>query len=232
MTDQLAELEKLLPTLAPALERRRIGDSLGRTLAKLADADRLANRLRAILQIAEEIRFGEDVQQADELRGLVREARAFADDLQNASTPDDLTFIHDNYPNFSKSVAMVDRQIRVHWRQVAERDFRPLVAIGDLLQKLGVASDLGRRLRRCGEEALENRDATSAEALLQVITSVRRTRSKLDQESRSVTKDPEVDRFLTAIAEGNATLTLVTEGVRDWLEQNKALDRFGVRAVS
>ena len=70
MTDQLAQLEEMLPTLAPALERRRIGESLGRTLAKLADADRLANRLRAVLQIAEEIRFGEEVQQADELREL------------------------------------------------------------------------------------------------------------------------------------------------------------------
>lgn len=232
MTDQLAQLEEMLPTLGPALERRRIGESLGRTLAKLADADRLANRLRAVLQIAEEIRFGEEAQQGDELRDLVREARAFADDLQNAATPDDLTFICNNYPNFSKSVAIVDRQIRVHWRYVAERDFRPLVAIGDLLQRLGVASDLGRRLRKCGEEALENRDATPAEALLQSITRVRKTRSELDQERRSVTNDSEVDRFLTAIAEGNATLTLVTEGVRDWLARNRALDRFGVRAVS
>ena len=107
---------------------------------------------------------------------FVREARAFADDLQNASTPDDLTFIHNNYPNFSKSVATVDRQIRVHWRHVAERDFRPLVAIGDLLQRLGVASDLGRRLRKCGEEALENRDTASAVDLLKTITVAQESR--------------------------------------------------------
>jgi hypothetical protein len=136
------------------------------------------------------------------------------------------------YGDFAKSLVNVDRLLRVHWRRVADRDFRPLVAVGDLLENIGVAFGLGQRLRQCGEEAVGIRDSVPAEVLRDSILRVRAMRCTLEKERTSMTKDTEVDQFLTAVADGKATLPMVTERVREWLCQNSALDRFGVRPLS
>lgn len=232
MSDKLAELEESLPKLDPALDRRRVGESLGKTVERLRDADRTADRLRAVLEIASEVTFEADPGQATALRELVVEAGSLANDLENAHTAEDLRVIQETYGDFTKSLVNVDRLLRVHWRRVADREFRPLVSVGELLENIGVASSLGQRLRQCGEEAVGIRDSVPAEVLRDSILRVRAIRSALEQERTSMTKDSEVDNFLTAVADGKATLSMITERVRDWLDRNNALDRFGVRPLS
>ncbi|WFS09611.1 hypothetical protein [Methylobacterium sp. 391_Methyba4] len=57
MSDALTELEALLPQIGPAVDRRRFGESLGRTADVLRDASRHVQRLRALLDIARETDF-------------------------------------------------------------------------------------------------------------------------------------------------------------------------------
>lgn len=232
MNDKLVELEESLPQIGPALERRRIGESLGKAVERLREADRTIARFRAVLDIAYETEFNREPLQADTLQELLDEADALATDLERALSADDLNHVEAMYGDFIKSLSSVDRSLRGHWNRIAERDFRPLIAIGGLLENIGIAGDLGRRLRACGEEAIGIREGVPAEQLRAAILRVRETRARLENERTSVTKNVEVDSFLTALADGRATLRLVTDGVREWLNRNGALDRFGIKPLS
>ncbi|POF32612.1 hypothetical protein [Roseibium marinum] len=232
MSDQLVELETLLPKLGAAVEQRQIGDNLGRAADRLKDSDKLIGRLKAVLDIARDTNFNLDTGQAEALEELVEEARYLANGLENARTADNLHDIADSYSDFVNSLARVDRQLRTHWRALASRDFKPLIAIGNLLTQLDVEADLGRRLMECGREATEVRDSISAEALRDTVIRVRNKRHELDEERVAFTSDAEVDEFLIALAEGRATLRLVTASVRSWLEENDALDSFDILPTS
>ena len=232
MSDKLVELEVLLPQIGPALERRRIGESLGRAVEKLREADRTIARFRAILDIANEIEFDQEPLQAITLGELLDDAEALATDLEKARSSDDLSLVEAMYGDFIKSLSRADRSLRGHWNRIAERDFKPLVAIGGLLESTRIARDLGCRLRECGEEAMGIRESLSAEQLRAAILRVREISARLENERTSMTRNPEVDSFLAALANGRATLRMVTDGVREWLDQNRALDRFGIKPLS
>jgi hypothetical protein len=229
MSDKLIELEALLPQLPPAVERRQIGESLTRAAEKLRDSGRQAARLQAVLDIARETDFRSDAARKEDFDELLEETVALADDLERARTADDLRDACNVYDDFVKHLSGLDRQLRAHWRHRAHEEFRPLIAIGELLMKLDVAAGLGRQLVECGREAIEVRDNIPAEDLRGTIVRVRDRQRELEKERVAMTSDTEVDAFLVALAEGRATLRLVTARVRSWLDENDALDRFGIR---
>src|SRR3546814_4630640 len=79
MSDNLVELEDLLPQLGPAVQQRQIGDSLGKEADKLKDSDKLICRLAAVLEIARETDFDADSRSEEhtsELQSLMRTSYA------------------------------------------------------------------------------------------------------------------------------------------------------------
>src|SRR3546814_9046861 len=90
MSDNLVELEDLLPQLGPAVQQRQIGDSLGKAADKLKDSDKLICRLAAVLEIARETDFDADSAQAAALKELLGETEFLADELENAQTAEAL----------------------------------------------------------------------------------------------------------------------------------------------
>lgn len=228
MMDQLEELESLLPQLGPAIERSRLGHSLVAAGEKLKDSTRHIRRLAAVRDIARETDFSATGSQAAQLREMLREADRVAVELQAAVSSADLAEVAASYGDFVKSLNNVERQLRDHWARTAEREFAPLVTIGELLDRLGVASDLAQRMTACGREALSfgNKDGPD---LRDAILTVRRKRLELESERQRLTGKPEVDSFLEALANHRATLVHVTNDVHAWLAANDALGRFGVR---
>jgi hypothetical protein len=233
MTDVLVELEALLPELGPSIERRRLGESLGRVADALRDYDRHVRRFKAILEIAQETGFSAEPRQAEALKELMEAAESAAADMLKASSTDDLKVVQDDYTEFTQTMVKTDRDsIRPHWARIVERDFKPLVAIGTLLERINGVSDLGRRLVECGREAANSLAKTPpVETLRDDIRRLHEERASLEAKRASLTDEPEVDAFLNALAEGRATLRIVTEKVRVWLEQNGALDRFSIRPL-
>lgn len=233
MTDALEELERLLPDLEPSLERRRLGESLGRVVEALRESDRHIRKLEAILEIAEETDFSAEPHQAEALEELMDAAEVAADGMIKASTADDLRIVQDEYKKLTEAITNTDvRGIRLHWARIVGRDFKPLVAIGGLLEKIEGVSGLGRRLVECGREADSSlRRKPPVESLRDEIRCLVDDRVTLEAERASLTNEPEVDAFLNALAEGRATLRIVTETVRTWLEQNGALDGFSIRPL-
>lgn len=232
MSDSLLQLEELLPQLPAAIERRRIGESLGRTGEELRDAPQQIQRFSAVLDIVRETAFSSDTNQAAAMEDLLDSAVSAANLMSSAQTADQLRSVQDRYKEFTQALRNLDRQLRPHWIRVVDRDFGPLCAIGNLLEKIDGTAELGRRLTTCGRTAQKVGDKISAEDLRDVIVQLHRERAALEIERASVTKDPETDRFLNALAVGKATLRLVTPRVQAWLEQNGALDQFTITARS
>jgi hypothetical protein len=228
MSAALEQLETLLPELPSAVERRQIGESLGKTAEAIKDSTRQIQRLIAVVEIARETGFNSDRNQAAALNDLIDASKDAAEMMLRAETADQLRSVQEAYRDFNLALVQVDRQLRPHWRRVVERDFTPLSAIGSLLGRIDSTSNLGQRLIACGREAEQISDRIAAEALRDAIVRLRQEREKLEAERISVTKEPEVDEFLNALAEGDATLQLVTERVYSWLKKNGALDRFKI----
>lgn len=230
MSDALVELESLLPELPAAVDRRRIGENLGKTATALQEAPRQVQRLKAVLDIARLTGFDEDQSQKEALDELIDEADRIATAMLMAATADDLRAVREDYEDVLRRIAAVDRQLRPHWRRRISRDFVPLIAIGRLLRGIGGISGLGDKLVSCGEDAQKSGDLAGAEALREAIVRLQARRAALESEREAIADDPEVSAFLNALASEQATLRLVTNRVRQWLENNGALDSFVVRA--
>ncbi|AWV19815.1 hypothetical protein A3862_29685 (plasmid) [Methylobacterium sp. XJLW] len=231
MSDALIELEALLPQIGPAVDRRRFGESLGRTADLLRDATRHLERLTALLEIARETDFAQEEAHADALSHLYEAVDGTASSMLTAANPNDLREVQEDYNDFVQELGRAETQLRRHWRAVVERDFRPLTAIGQLLRDIETTSDAGRRFIACGEAAERSgNNAGVVSAWRDAVVQLRQQRTSLEAERHTLTKNVEVDAFLDALADGRATLRHVTPGVRDWLEHNQALDGFAVRS--
>lgn len=231
MSDALAELEALLPQIGPAVDRRRFGESLGRTADLLRDASRHLQRLTALLDIARETSFEQDPGQADALSHLTEAVEGTADSMLTAADASDLREVQDEYRNFLQELGRAETQLRRHWRVIVERDFRPLALIGRLLIDIEATSDVGHRFVACGEAAERSADATGpADVWRDLVVHLKQQRTALEAERQTLTRDVEVDAFLDALAGGRATLRHVTTGVRTWLDRNGALEGFAVRS--
>src|SRR3546814_10189434 len=99
---------------------------------------------------------------------LLGETEILADELENAQTAEALRDIPDSYADLTKSLSSVDRQLRAHWRRLANQDFRPIIAVGGLLERIDFAADLGRRLAECGQEAIQIADSIPADVLREI----------------------------------------------------------------
>src|SRR3546814_19757657 len=98
--------------------------------------------------LARETDFDADSAQAAALKELLGETEFLADELENAQTAEALRDIPDSYADLTKSLSSVDRQLRAHWRRLANQDFRPIIAVGGLLERL----DFRSRERRVGKQ--------------------------------------------------------------------------------
>ncbi|MGU3450863.1 hypothetical protein [Methylobacterium fujisawaense] len=231
MSDALTELEALLPQIGPAVDRRRFGESLGRTADVLRDASRHVQRLRALLDIARETDFEHEAGQANALSHLYEAVDEAADSMLRAASANDLRDVQDGWKSFIQELGRAETQLRRHWKLIVERDFRPLAVIGRLLEAIEATSEIGSRYIACGEAAERSSDLTaSATSWRDVVVQLGHQRFALEKERHSLTENAEVDTFLDALATGQATLRHVTQDVRDWLDRNQALEGFSVRS--
>lgn len=232
MTGDLEELEALVPRMEAAVLGRKLGSSLDRTVARLSEAPRQADRFEALVLSARLL----DVTDAPQAADAMDEASAAVGDLarlmQRASTIADLDAVYVEYPEMVTSLKALEAHVRTLWRDLVQVEFLPLVAVGRILLQIADLADLGARLDQLGREAQRTVEGQlPAEALEPEIRKLRAARDRLDAELHAVTGDPEVDRFLEAVTTATATLSVVTPGVLDWLAAHKATSAFNVRGA-
>jgi hypothetical protein len=230
MSDSLETLEALLPKLPAAADQRRLGDSLTQAVQDLRDAANQTRRLRALLTLADQLGYGATPEQ----RGALQTVREAAEDvglaLEEAKDEESLKLaVFDYQKSFIPALTVLDRGAREQWSSTVRDRFAPLVAFGELLEKVGV-EDLGRRMASCGRRATSVTGG-SAEELGGAVSSLLEELARLQAERAEKIQEGEVGEFLNALAERRATLAMITPAVRAFLEGNQALGRFSVSAA-
>lgn len=228
MSDQLEELETLLPDLPEAVKRRDLGDRLNNSIEVLRNADYQIGRLGALLEVAE--LTGMTVgPQGKAIANLREEAFDVGDALEAATTDDELRDSIDGYKEWvQRTLASSDIVVRNNWKMLAAQRFRSLASLGSLLQRIGVDAELGARLAEAGARAEKAGDLTPATAMCAEIKALLAELEELQSKRAGTLNEGEIGAFITALAEQRATVEMITPEVRKWLADNQALSRFSV----
>lgn len=222
MSDALVDLEQLLPSIPAAVERQRVGVQLDRLNTKLADFSSATARYTAVNTVALLIGFN------DENIADLREAALDAGRcLQAAIDETTLEVAGRSYDELKTAISAAEKAVRFHWRTVVTNEYKPIGVVGSLLQRFGDALDIGERMVTLAERAERSTGLPILE-LSSEIASLVRVRADLDAEKAGMTKNAEVDDFLTKLASGRATLSSVTPSVYSWLKEHDALDQLAV----
>lgn len=229
MTDFLISLEEMLKDLPDAVDRRKLGDRLSKSVETLKTAEYQIGRLNAVLDLAELTEFGTTQIQGEMLSDLQEEAYAVGKALETAATDGELRdAIFEYERGFQKSLSSADQAIRAHWASLAAQKFRSLIPLGDLLQRIGVATDLAHRLQDSGRRGLAPSNVGPLADLASRARTLLSELEELQAERASAIGEGEVGDFINALVEQSATLSQVTDQVRSWLESNHALEHFSV----
>lgn len=224
MSDALLDLEQLLPSIPAAVERQRVGVQLDRLNAKLADFSSATGRYTAVSTVAILIGFN-DENVADMSEAALDAGRC----LKSAVDEVTLEVAGRSYDDLKTAISAADKAVRYHWRTVVTNEYRPIGVVGSILQRFGDEFDIGKRMIALAERA-ERSTGLQILDLSNEIPSLIKIRADLDAEKASMTKNSEVDDFLTKLASGRATLSSVTPSVYSWLREHDALDQLAVSA--
>lgn len=229
MSDALIDLETLLQDLPDAVDRRRLGEALNKSLQALQGAERQVERIGSLLELSSLLGFDADPTQRALVDGVREEACEVGEAIVGAETEDELrTAVWDYEKSLANTVAALDRALRQHWRTVVVERFQPLIGLGDLLARIGASPDFGRRLAACGRSAQSIGDGVQSTELRDRAHSLLADLEVLHGERREAIGTGAVGAFLNALAEGRANLAMIDDEVRDWLTRNHAVDRIRV----
>jgi hypothetical protein len=221
-SDALEELEQLLPSIPAAVERQRIGAQLDRVNAKLNDFTSTKVRYAAVGAVAVLIDF--DDENISEMRAAALDAGR---DLRAAVDENTLDLAGRSYDDLKAAILAADKAARFQWRTIVANEYKSIAVVGALLQRFGDTVDVGKRMVALAERA-DRSAALPISELSAEIASIVSARANLEAEKASMTRNGEVDDFLTKLALGRATLSSVTPSVFSWLKDHDALDQLGV----
>ena len=222
MLDALVELEGLLVDLPSALARQRLGQQLEVSADKLRTGVMEAERLSALLALAALLKF-ENKEQLEDLDDARNEARQVGRILVATDDASQLKEATDRYEkDFLPALKGIHRNVMQRWEDVVRRDFRPLIQVGEMLEKLDPSSSLGREMAACGRAATGFQHVSNANAFLTHVLAFLAKRDELQRKRRSEYGDGAIAEFVNALAENRAKLDMITPDVRKWLDSHGA----------
>lgn len=223
MPDALVELEELVIDLPSAMGRQRLGQQLEISADKLRTGVAEAERLSALLALADLLKF-ESREQLEDIEEAREEAQRVGKDL--IATEDDASQLREATDRFEKgflpTIKRFHRNVILRWEVVSGRDFRPLVQIGEMLEKLDPSSSLGREMATFGTMATNYRPGASATDFLNQVNVLLSKRDELQRRRRAEYGDGAIAEFVNALAENRAKLDMVKPEVQLWLESHGA----------
>lgn len=230
MTDALLDLEVLTPAIRDAQQAANFGAAAERVRRSVELASRHAALLPELIGAASALGCLADEVVAARIRTATDKAYSVGEDLAQANSSEDLDAIAADYSEVTTALSRVADALANQWKLCTERDFLPLIPVGQLLSRISGAETIGRGLISLAEEAqrLSQLSPAPDQLRLQVVT-LKARREELLSEMRAFTHDPEVDAFLEGVTRGQATLEFVTPGVLAWLAAKNALGAFSVR---
>lgn len=228
MSDDLIELERLLEDLPSALENQSLGEELYRTAEVMRSAEHQAHRISALLSVGVLLSYGSEIQ-TEYLEDVKDEARKVGLMLEQAESAEDLKLAAARYKNeLNSAVSNLDRDLRQHWKSFVVQEFRPLIDVGEMLRGLGGQDDLARELTNCGRKANEFQPGSDTISFLENVRSFVVQRDRLQLQRKAVFGEGAIASFINALAENCATLDMVSDEVRSWLDEKGSTNRLRV----
>ncbi len=229
MTDILLELEGSLPRIAPAREARQLGAILDKVAEKSADIERQGQRCQALVAMATALDGFSDPKVTTAARAAIDAVRTTGADLTTAADVDGLELVLESLIDLANALKDFDQNVRLVWADRSRTEYTSLIPVGQLLQHIAGAEALGQELAQLGARAtaLASRNQT-ATAMAPDIEQLEADRRSLLARLKEVTANPEVETFITAVTQNQATLQLVTPGVLGWLSDRGALGAFKI----
>lgn len=232
MSDVLTELEQLLSDLPTAVAQRKFGENLAKANTSLASAADRIKRIEVLREIAECLDYASEARRRDKLNEVLELAWDVGNQLEEA---DDVTaldkaiFAYER--DLQRELNELDRDLRARWDDIVQRQFRSLIPIGDLLNRLLSQSNLGSQMANCGRSAIAVQDGTRASEFLATVRQLLADYGALQAERENELGDGDVALFINALAGDRATLHDVTDEVWDWLEEHGSLDVLKIRPL-
>jgi hypothetical protein len=233
MTDNLLEVEKLLTQLSNALGNIKLDGAAKKAADRLESAPKHADKLSSYVQTIDALGQFRTNAIKVALDNAATEAKEVGNALKRASDAVGVENAAEEFTStFIPSIIKLDVAFKDCWRTVVRQQFDPLLDTGTLLEIIPKTKALGAELKATAEKANELLDRhVDAEKLPGQVTGLMTKRKELTAKVRSASGgQPEVDEFLQALTQKNATLRHMSKGVLKWLSENDALDAFSVTA--
>ena len=113
MPDPLVELERLAPSIVPAIEARQLKRTLGRAAEKLNEIPRQAARFQALVEAWTALKGAPNQRAKSSLDDALIEVEGVGKLLENAKTPKDLENIFEDIGSLTAALATLDNSILI-----------------------------------------------------------------------------------------------------------------------
>jgi hypothetical protein len=224
--DPLVRLEEIEPKLSAALDQKRLGVALDEANLALKNFDGQLTTLEALTEAAQLLSDYLELSRRD-LEDIANEIDEIAQEMVSADSQFELSTIARSFPTLDqKHIPRYNRAINGMVIGYSSKNISGLVALGRLLAQIS-HDKVGQKLIDLGASATRLTQI-SPRQIAPGLKEIEGEREAAQEEVRAFTKDPEVSAFVMAISRGQASLSLVTPKVLDWLNHIDALGQFRV----
>ena len=102
------------------------------------------------------------------------------------------------------------------------------IDVGEMLRGLGGQDDLARELTNCGRKTIEFQPGSDTISFLEKVSSFVVQRERLQLQRKAAFGEGAIASFINALSENRATLDMVSDEVRSWLDEKGSSNRLRV----
>lgn len=225
----LDDLIGLLPQIAGARERARLGTALQKATASAAELDYCPDLLADLALLAAASSRDLAPLRASigpQLASVLELGRKLSGELTTESLS---AAAQTDLPRLEFAVERIRDCVEGLWREATEADLGGQAALGEVLTGIATTETLGRDLVRLGVRVkrLVDRNTPAADRIVERDKLIAQA-SALDARLHETGVAPPIAHFLLTVAVRPARLSELTDEILAWIRDHDALDRFVV----
>jgi len=227
-TSTLSKFDALLSALPAAYERRKLGKSLTKATTSVEGALPSIALLESLAPIASELIDSFDTEGREEVEKYLGHLRKAANVAMEATSQEHLAEVDATWHNIRQSCDRIKVDFLRAFKLLQKREFGSIVPLGQILMRLAETAEIGESLSSMGKLAL-SMEMPHTSSQLTKWKDLLHQRDLIRQQLLEMGFSDEVQLFLNAVANDQASLSDLTPGVLAWLAERKATSAFRIR---